>query len=138
MPFMPWTPELELGLPEIDDQHRQLVALTNALYDELQGAAPQREEIGTILEALVDYTHNHFIVEEDLFQRYGYPQTADHQDEHNGFASKVMALLARFEGGEDVSVEVLEFLKDWLAHHICQVDRAYLPFLRAALEGRQA
>ena len=70
MPFMPWTAELELGLPEIDDQHRQLVALTNALHDELSKATPDRAAIGHILEGLVDYTVNHFVLEEELFARF--------------------------------------------------------------------
>ena len=46
MPFMPWTAGLELGQPEIDDQHRQLVALTNALHDELSAASPRRSAVG--------------------------------------------------------------------------------------------
>lgn len=138
MPFMPWTPELELGLAAIDDQHRQLVAMTNALHDELSRAAPGRDAVGRILEGLVDYTHNHFIVEEVLFQRHGYPETPAHQAEHNGFTAKATDLLMRFEDGEEVSAEAMTFLKDWLVHHICKVDRAYLPFLKAALEREAA
>ncbi len=134
MTFMPWTSELELGFDEIDRQHQELVRLTNALHEQLSSAQPQREAIGAVLEGLVDYTHNHFIVEEVLFQRHGYPETPAHQAEHNGFTGKAMDLLMRFEDGEEVSVEAMEFLKDWLIHHICKVDRAYLPFLRAALE----
>ena len=132
MPFMPWTAELELGQPEIDDQHRQLVALTNALHDELSAASPRRSDVGEILEGLVDYTHNHFIVEEVLFQQHNYPETPAHQAQHNRFTGTAMDLLMRFEDGEEVSIEALEFLKDWLVHHICKVDRAYLPFFRAA------
>ena len=45
----------------------------------------------------------------------------------------MMNWLTRFEDGEDVNLEVLDFLKDWLVHHICEEDRAYLPFMRAAL-----
>ncbi|MDE2586454.1 MAG: hemerythrin, partial [Betaproteobacteria bacterium] len=63
MAFMPWSDELVLGLAEIDQQHRWLVDQTNALHDELSGNDPRRQVIGDILEGLVDYTHNHFIVE---------------------------------------------------------------------------
>lgn len=138
MPFMPWTPELELGLPEIDDQHRQLVAMTNALHDELSSAAPRRDAVGQILEGLVDYTHNHFIVEEVLFQQHDYPETPAHKAEHDGFTRKAMDLLMRFDEGQEVTLEALDFLKRWLVHHICKVDRAYLPFLREALEAQRA
>ena len=132
MTFMPWTSELELGFEEIDRQHQELVRLTNLLHEELCCPIPRREAIGEVLEGLVDYTHNHFIVEEVLFQRHGYPETAAHQAEHNGFTARAMDLLTRFEDGEEVSLEAMELLKGWLVHHICKVDRAYLPFLRAA------
>lgn len=131
MAFMPWTSELELGLAEIDRQHHWLVDQTNALHDELSQPAPRREVIGQIFEGLVDYTHNHFIVEEVLFQQHGYPETPGHKDEHDGFTGKAMDLLMRFEDGEEVTLEALEFLKEWLVHHICQVDRAYVPFFKA-------
>ncbi len=44
-----------------------------------------------------------------------------------------MDWLLRFERGEDVDVEAMNFLKDWLQHHILQEDRAYVPFLQAAM-----
>ena len=132
MTFMPWTPDLALGVEEIDSQHQELVRLTNALHDEISSASPHRETIHGILEGLVDYTHNHFIVEEVLFQQHDYPETPAHQAQHNRFTGTAMDLLMRFEDGEEVSIEALEFLKDWLVHHICKVDRAYLPFFRAA------
>ncbi len=75
MTFMPWTSELELGVAEIDRQHQWLVQLTNNLHDELSQPQPRREAIGEVLEGLVDYTHNHFIVEEVLFQQHGYLYT---------------------------------------------------------------
>lgn len=137
MPFMPWTAELELGLPEIDDQHRQLVALTNALHDELSAASPRRSAVGEILEGRVDYTRNHFIVEEVLFQQHDYAETPVHKAEHDGFTRKAMDLLTRFDGGQEVTLEALEFLKRWLVHHICKVDRAYLPFMREALQAQR-
>ena len=48
-----------------------------------------------------------------------------------------MDLLTRFDGGQEVSLEALEFLKQWLVHHICKVDRAYLPFMREALQAQR-
>ncbi len=131
MTFMPWTRELELGVAEIDRQHQWLVQLTNQLHDELSRPEPRREAIGDVLEGLVDYTHNHFIVEEVLFQQHDYPETPAHKAEHDGFTSKAMELLMRFEMGEEITFEALDFLKEWLVHHICKVDRAYLPFFQA-------
>ena len=140
MTFMPWTSALELGIDEIDQQHQRLVDLTNQLHDELSHDLPRREAIGDVLEGLVDYTHNHFIVEEVMFQQHDYPDTPAHKAQHDSFTGKAMDLLMRFEDGEEVTFEALDFLKEWLVHHICEVDRSYLPFLRAqnALQARSA
>lgn len=131
MAFMPWSDELVLGLAEIDRQHHWLVDQTNALHDELSASEPRRAVIGGILEGLVDYTHNHFIVEEVLFQQHGYPETPAHKAEHDAFTGTAMDLLMRFEDGDEVSLEAMGFLKDWLIHHILKVDKAYTPFFKA-------
>ena len=130
MTFMPWTQALEVGIAEIDEQHRWLVDQTNALHDALQGGA-SREQVGELLEGLMDYVMNHFIVEENLFIRLGYPETEAHQAQHNLFSGQVMSLLARHDCGEEVGADALELLKDWLVHHILKVDKAYVEFFRA-------
>lgn len=132
MTFMPWTDALCTGIASIDRQHRWLVDITNRLHDELDRPTPRREILGEILEGLVDYTMNHFLVEEELFQRLGYPETPEHKAEHDLFAAQAMDLLLEFENGGGVGAPVLEFLREWLSHHILKVDRAYVPFLRAA------
>lgn len=133
MTFMPWSSALMLGIPTIDEQHRCLVALINTLHDEASSPIPDRVVVRDVLEGLVDYTHNHFIEEEVMFQRYHYPQTSAHTQEHSQFTAKAMDWLLRFEDGEDVDTEALDFLKTWLLHHILEEDRAYVPFLQAAI-----
>ena len=79
----------------------------------------------------MDYTMNHFINEEYLFQYLGYPDLAAHRAEHNRFAARILELLQRHEAGEAVGVEVLDSLKDWLVNHTQGRDKAYVPFLLA-------
>ncbi len=131
MSFMPWSDAFVLGIESIDSQHRWLVDATNRLHDQLSSDQPDSAVVGEVLEGLVDYTMNHFILEEDLFNRLGYEETPAHKQEHDAFTNKAMNLLLNFEGGEPVTHEVMEFLKDWLQHHIMKVDRAYVPFLKA-------
>lgn len=138
MTFMPWSSALMLGIPRVDEQHRVLVDLINTLYDELSNPIPERAVVGEVLEGLVDYTHNHFIEEEVMFQRYGYPQTPEHTAEHGQFTAKAMDWLVRFEDGEEVDMQAMEFLKSWLLHHILEEDRAYVPFLKAAIQAQTA
>jgi len=130
MSFWPWSEELEVGISIIDEQHRWLVDQTNALHDALRDRGGV-EVIREILEGLMDYTMNHFIVEEELFARLGYPESEAHKAYHNRFCEQVMSLLVRHEAGEQVGVDALELLKNWLTHHILKVDKAYVEHFRA-------
>ena len=135
MALMPWSAELELGIAKIDEQHHWLVDRINALHDELGRPAPDRQALGDILESLVDYTMNHFIVEEEIFKRHGYPQTDAHLGEHNTFTGRIIVLLDQFHEGAEVGGETMALLKDWLTHHILTVDKAYVPFFKAKGEA---
>ncbi|MDD3482591.1 bacteriohemerythrin [Azovibrio restrictus] len=128
---MPWSDEFVLGIESIDTQHRWLVEATNRLYDQIESQQPDTKVVGEILEGLVDYTMNHFILEEDLFNRLGYPESEAHKREHDSFTNQAMKLLLDFDGGEPVTEDTMEFLKAWLIHHILRVDKAYVPFLKA-------
>ncbi len=129
--FMPWSDEFVLGIESIDSQHRWLVDATNRLYEQIESQNPDPQVVGEVLEGLVDYTMNHFILEEDLFNRLNYPESPAHKQEHDRFTNQAMNLLLNFEGGDPVTEDALEFLKAWLIHHILKVDKAYVPFLKA-------
>lgn len=131
MLFMPWSEQLEVGIAEIDQQHRWLVDTTNTLHRLLSSQEACADQLGDILEQLMDYTMNHFIVEEELFQRLGYPESAAHKAQHNLFCERVMGLLTRHDMGETVGLDALTLLKDWLTNHIIKVDKKYVEHFRA-------
>ena len=131
MRFMPWTDDFLTGIQKIDEQHRWLVDKTNDLHDEITKAEPDRQAIGGILLSLVEYAIDHFIVEEDLFKRYAYPHEAAHLGEHDLFNKTATELLSKHESGTTVNEEAMNFLKNWLAHHILTVDKAYVSFFKA-------
>lgn len=131
MTFMPWSTDIAVGLSDVDAQHRWLVDCINQLHTELSGDAPDKAAIGATLEGLMDYTMNHFIMEEDLFERHAYPETLTHKAQHNKFTGTIMEALTAFEDGQNVSHDILEFLKTWLLQHIMRTDKSYVPFLKA-------
>lgn len=67
MSFMPWTDVLAMGIETIDNQHRWLVDATIACMARL----PSRARIGP---CWVKSSKGHFVLEEELFQRFGYPK----------------------------------------------------------------
>lgn len=130
MALMEWSEDLELGLSEIDSQHRWLVNATNELHAELSKGSPSPDQVASLLAGLADYTVNHFVTEEILFERFGYPYAAAHHREHSHFVSAVKEWENRHSSGETLGQEILVFLKEWLRYHIQKSDRAYVPFLR--------
>ena len=130
MPFMEWSKDLELGLEEIDRQHRWLVEATNALHDEMRKGAPEKERLDLLINGLLIYARNHFATEERLFERYGYPQTEAHQKEHVNFTVAAKEWKQRHDAGEALGKEVLGFLRHWLLYHILRSDKAYAPFFK--------
>jgi len=132
MPLMTWTDELAVGLPQIDREHHWLLDATNLLHDELNQPQPRPEVIAQTLNGLMDYTVNHFVGEEHLFQQVRYPHADAHRALHDRFTAQVMALIQDHEAGKDIGTHTLELLKNWLIQHIMVADKAYVPFIVAA------
>jgi hemerythrin-like metal-binding protein len=73
----------------------------------------------------------HFAHEERLMRAHGYPGLDAHLAEHRALTEKVVAFQSEFENGKALmTVQLLNFLKDWLQHHIAESDQKYAPFLK--------
>ena len=84
------------------------------------------------MQGLVNYTRTHFAYEEMLFKRYGYEDQVEHLKTHERMVTKISDFRDRYTGGErDIGPELLDFLKDWLIHHILEDDMAYTEHLIA-------
>jgi len=124
-----WGESLKLKIPRIDEQHQQLVVLINQLHGAMKGNQGQAA-VGLILDRLIDYTAMHFGFEEKLFAEHGYPDLVEHQRIHQELVAQVIDFQKRFKLGDAfVSMELMDFLKDWLVSHIQGADRSYAPFL---------
>ena len=126
--LMPWTSSFENGVSEFDNQHHRLVDLINELYKAMKmGRA--NDVIVKVLDELVDYTGTHFAAEERLMVEHQYPDYDSHIVIHREFVATVVDFQKKFKAGEaTLSLDLLEFLKDWLIGHIKGVDRKYGPF----------
>ncbi len=129
MAFMEWDDKFSVGIPSIDAQHKNLIALINKLNETMRkGLGGQ--VIGGVIDELADYTRTHFTYEEELFSRHSYPKSAAHEAEHRDFVAKVGDFRERFVAKRiGISVDVLDFLVDWLKGHIMKSDKEYSSFL---------
>jgi hemerythrin-like metal-binding protein len=89
-----------------------------------------------ILEELTQYTLDHFKLEEELMECTGYPDLKNHQQVHASLVAQVVEFKQQFEAGSTtVTLDLMNFLSDWLINHIKVVDRRYVPHLQGAKDA---
>lgn len=126
-----WHNDFSVQIGSVDAQHKMLFAIANELYTAMM-AGQSKMAMARILDRLVQYTKVHFAHEERLMLLHTYPDLAAHKAEHDALTAKVVKFQNDFlQGHVNMSVQLLQFLRDWLEHHIKGSDRKYSPFLRS-------
>ena len=125
---------LRLKHVTIDAQHEVLYALYNELEHTLESGS-HSFEFSDIFLGLDVYVATHFQYEEELMADVHYHDIEAHCKEHETLAENVKTLYVRFTDATSkheeilIAQEIKEFLGQWLAHHISQVDRKFVQFL---------
>ncbi|HUI28946.1 MAG TPA: bacteriohemerythrin [Candidatus Acidoferrales bacterium] len=131
MQLIQWTQELSVSIEEFDRQHKKLVNLMNLLHNSMN-KGENRDVLKNFLNELADYTVYHFKSEEKLLQEHMFPLYAIHKKEHDELTKQIFAIKTSFEqGNTSLTVEFMDFLKNWLNKHILQVDKKYCDFLNS-------
>lgn len=129
MTMFAWDEKYCVNVKELNDHHKKLIGLVNELHNGMK-AGKGKEIMSTILKRLIDYTQFHFSTEEKYMTRYAYPEYQLHKSQHDQFVAKVLKFQQDFEKGNILaSMDVMNFLKDWLVNHIQVSDKKYGPFL---------
>ena len=127
----PWKDAYNVGIPQVDSQHKGLVKLINDLHSGMQ-AGKTKEVLGGIIDELIRYTERHFKDEEAMLRLRGYSKLAAHHAIHQDLTRQVVELRDKFQTSKlALSIEVMQFLKNWLANHILTHDQAYAKELSA-------
>jgi hemerythrin len=131
MSMFEWKQDYSLGHGDIDGQHKRLFQLANDLHAAMtQGKG--KDTLSATLTRLVDYTKTHFASEERLMKTHQYPDYPHHKADHDELTDRVVAFQQEFAAGHvQMSVELLQFLKDWLRNHIGETDRKVAEFLKS-------
>jgi len=127
-----WKDEYSVRVISIDNQHQTLFRLAGELHAAMV-AGQARGVLAKTLDRLVQYTAMHFAHEERLMRLHNYPDLPAHRAEHQALTTQVLKLQADFQGGKaTITIQLLQFLKDWLEKHIKGSDLKYAPFLIGA------
>ena len=92
------------------------------------GASSQ--ELSLLFRKALAYAQSHFDFEEGLLRDSHYPHLLEQEQAHRNYLQQVEALVQPAPGSHKaISMDMLQFLKDWWLNHILKMDRAYAPFL---------
>jgi len=128
MSLITWSDNLSVNVKEIDEQNQELIKLINSLHDAMK-VGKANEVLLEIINGLLDYTSFHFETEEKYFDKFEYLESKLHKQEHKGFVEKVLEFKKDCENGKIIlSIQVKNFLSDWLKTHNKGSDKRYSKF----------
>jgi hemerythrin len=129
--MMVWSDKFSVGVKRLDYQHQQLFKIVNDLLMH-QEASPASEPIADILERMTQYADYHFKTEERIMKEYGFPDYESQVREHTEFKAKTAAFcMEAIAGKAGLSIEMLDYLENWLTNHILESDVKLKHFLIA-------
>ena len=130
MALIEWCDSYSIGIKSVDEQHQQLVSLINRLNTAIADGECS-SVVADILEGLTQYTRIHFAYEEKLFDLHGYPDSDAHKNKHEKLLARVEQFKQDFsyDPTSALSLELMQFLTQWLTGHIQGSDKEYAPFL---------
>jgi hemerythrin len=123
-----WQIAYQVGVPEVDQQHKKLFDMLNRLQD-IYESGNVKSEIQQVLEEMGDYLNTHFSCEEIYLKNH--PRIEAHRKEHWFFVEKTMKFTKNFDLNDAVfEYEILDFLKRWLINHVLNTDIVYFRELK--------
>lgn len=133
MAFVNWSPNLSVGIDFMDADHQQSIVLLTELQ-ELVASDQPRAAVIEKLDELIEFSEQHFRLEERLMKQNNYREFAQHQAIHKKLLQQTADLRERLvTGATDIGPEVMDFLKDWLIRHILESDKHFGGFLEGKL-----
>ena len=126
-----WDDSFLVGIAYIDEQHRELVRITNEFYAGVQmGGVIAKVYFMKTIQGALQYVKTHFATEEDLMQKAGYPYYAEHKKQHEDFVAEVAQQVQVFEKEDNPDpAGFVKYLMNWVLQHIADTDKKYAPYI---------
>lgn len=119
MSISQWSPELELGIPEIDRAHK-------AFFEELaEIAATPDDQFGAVFFLLIARLERDFEEEEELMERIDFPALNSHREQHARILGGLHHVVPHVMNGDiEAGRQAIELLKEWFLFHLTTMDLA--------------
>jgi len=127
LPFFEWSEAHSVGVPLMDEQHKELAALINRIGEDLK-AGYDAERLRESFARLVAAARKHFAEEEQLMVLAGLGAAAErHKQEHRRLLEELEGQANALEG-RSMSL-TMRYLNFWLLHHIETTDKPHAKLL---------
>lgn len=133
-----WSQAFDVGIPEIDNQHRELIETFNRLVDTLHSEEGQVLPL-VIMNELTGKVKVHADYEEKLMRTSGHSATDAHAEQHRSFIRDIEDLSQRMltTGKPDLQQGSLKILGQRLVDHtLAGTDRDLVAHLKARRHPR--
>jgi len=129
MPLIEWNTQYSVGIETMDKQHQKLIGIINSLYEEITKGSG-RDAVGGAIKQLKEYGSYHFQEEEKFMKLFGFPNLDKHKTLHVEYIDSINDFEEKFTlSNSSMTLEVMNFLKDWLTKHIMNMDKKYGKFI---------
>ena len=137
---MAWSPELSVGVEEIDNQHKGLIRQVSVFFEQLSNGRGA-EDLPNLFKFIEIYVMTHFAMEEKYMTRFyatghHYRDEKMHRAEHRAFLRDFAAFKEEFlENGPSKQLveEFQQWIVNWLANHLHKVDKGLGAFMRETM-----
>jgi hemerythrin-like metal-binding protein len=120
-----WDPaRYSLKIEKMDNEHKILIFFMNELYVKFDDKK-DKADVSKSLNALVNYTVQHFKDEEAYMTSIKFPDLEVHKAVHKNLLEKFGTYKTEFERTGVLTENFFSFLKTWLSAHICGNDMKY-------------
>ena len=98
MELFEWNSGLDIGVKEMNAEHKTLIYLMNGLYQLNQGNSPKKDLLEGF-DKLITFTKVHFADEEKFMAQIGYPELELHRQLHASLIRKLEEQRREFQAG---------------------------------------
>ena len=117
MSLIEWNDEFNLGIEEIDSEHRALVALINALHEAMSAGAGRADIIEGISQIHM-LVAAHFAREEAFMRDTRYMAYAEHKEDHEVLLDDLAEIMGQVgSDGEYEEARLSDDLQYWFSEH---------------------
>ncbi len=130
MAFFTWEQKYELGIPEMDNQHKKWVAILNKFYDQVSKSDLKKNMLEMLDEAL-NYTKFHFREEEKFMASINYTNIDEQKRMHKNIITTLEDFRKTIISDKTItSMSLTNEMKKWFKEHILVEDKKYAEFLK--------